>query len=327
MILSIDTNPLIRCYRIHAYVMNILMLADYNFEKYVLSNYLCLHNGKDGIRREYLDFHLDNNYRNISDVFRDNEWFDIVQIHDFDSENYRNKKEIKDSIIYFLNQGYYLLHNVNEYCLPHASAYGQYIDNNIAMTYGYDEKKDNFLLLDYNRNGHFGSSAVPSKDYFRAIFAVTVTNRLNFIKAKKNLSWKFDNKKALNLLSCHIKSENAYSDHDDFKNNIFGYEGVERTLKELQSSEMNMIRIRVIKEHKDVVLKYMQYIVENGFTDNAEYYEAYKVICSNMNKIFMRILKRIICNDGRDFTCEIDAIRKLNESESELLQKYLSYSI
>lgn len=101
MILSIDTNPLIRCYRIHAYVMNILMLADYNFEKYVLSNYLCLHNGKDGIRREYLDFHLDNNYRNISDVFRDNEWFDIVQIHDFDSENYRNKKEIKDSIIYF----------------------------------------------------------------------------------------------------------------------------------------------------------------------------------------------------------------------------------
>ena len=47
IILSVNRNPWIRCYRIHAYAMNIVGNIVPSFENYVLSNYLCLHNGKE----------------------------------------------------------------------------------------------------------------------------------------------------------------------------------------------------------------------------------------------------------------------------------------
>ena len=70
--LPINETPMIRCYRIHAYVMNILDVSHMsNWEKYVISHYLCLHNGAKKIARDYLDFHLENNYTNIVDGFRE----------------------------------------------------------------------------------------------------------------------------------------------------------------------------------------------------------------------------------------------------------------
>ncbi len=104
--LLINPKPLIQCYRIHAYVLNIIGQRYPKFYDYVISNYLCLHNGKENIRREYLDFHLDNNFIDIRSLFRDNSWFDVVQIYDFDSDHYVVKDEIKPLIISFLQKGY-----------------------------------------------------------------------------------------------------------------------------------------------------------------------------------------------------------------------------
>lgn len=78
----VNTNPYIRCYRVHAYMLNIVGLSNKSFNKYVFTNYLCLHNGKENVRREYLDFHLDNNFLNIKDLYRYNDWFDIFKFLD-----------------------------------------------------------------------------------------------------------------------------------------------------------------------------------------------------------------------------------------------------
>lgn len=319
-----DENPCVRCYRIHAYMLNIMGISYPKFYDYVISNYLCLHNGKDLIRKEYLDFHLDNNYLNIRDVFRNNDWFDIVQVHDFNVENYIGSYEIKNIIITFLHEGYYVLHNVNEAYLPHSSQYGESIEtaNNIALTYGYDREKDVFMMLDYDCNGRFGSSIVGTNDYLNSIANVTVTNRLNFIRAKKGLEFNFDISRALKLLGCHIYSKNAYPDHEDYKNNIFGYEGVERTLREISSNGLNIIRIRAIKEHKDIVLKHIKYVLDNHYIDRKEYYDDYKEIYNDMNIIFMRFIKKMI-SGRRNFNEEIDDIRRLNEKEANLIEKYL----
>ena len=295
-----------------------------DFEKYVLSNYLCLHNGREKIRREYLDFHLDNNYLNINDMFRNNEWFDIVQIRDFDCNNYMHKNEIKELILYFLNNGYYVLHNLNESYLPHSSMFGRFNANNISMVYGYNDTNDSFMLLDYDLNGRFGPSAVLSSDYLKALSAVTCTNRINFIKAKKGLCFEFDNNRALNLLTCHINSENAYTNHEDYINNIFGYKGIERAINEMYSNGLNMIRIRVIKEHKDVVQKYMKYVAENHLCDDRKYYNEYTTICNDMNCIFFKILKKMaVLKNEQDYGNELEEIKKINDKEAILLEKYL----
>ena len=247
---------MIRCYRIHGYLLNIMGTAYPDFEKYVISNYLCLHNGKENIRREYLDFHLDNNFLDIKQLFRYNDWFDVIQVHDLNNENYKNSIEIKNLIIEFLEKGHYVLHNVNESYLSHTARYGKPDSNNIVMIYGYDFEKDTFLMLDYNAMGIFGTSEVISGEYLNSLAKVTVTNRINFIKAKQGLTFEFDFERSLKLLDCYVQSKNAYPDHDDYMNNIFGYEGVERSLREMQYTGVNLIRMRAIIEHKDVILSY-----------------------------------------------------------------------
>ncbi len=320
--LPVNQKPWIQCYRIHAYMLNIIGLKYPTFYDYVISNYLCLHNGKDNIRREYLDFHLDNNFINIRDLFRDNSWFDVVQVYDFDSDHYVGKDEVKNLIISFLQKGYYVLHNVNEGFLRHSSMYGV-ISNNIALTYGYNSETDTFQILDYNSRGAFGASMVSCEDYLKALSGVTVTNRINFIKAKDNLEFHFEEKKALKLLRCHIKSESAYPDHKDYINNIVGYLGVERTLKESLTNGINLIRIRVLQEHKDMIARYFKYIYDNKYIDTDIYYTEYMPIARNMHAIFMKLIKKSLLND-QNCRQEIDAIRRLNENEAELLERYLN---
>ena len=286
--LPINKDPWIRCYRIHANMLNIIGIAYPNFEKYVLSNYLCLHNRKEGCAREYLDFHLENNYLNIKDVFRNNDWFDIIQLKNINDKYYMNSKHCQEIIISFLNEGYYVLHNINEAYLPHSPKYkhDKEKSNNIALTYGYNRSEDVLYILDYAHTGNFGSSSVQINDYLDSIANVTVANNLNFIRAKKELEFRFDIRKSLKLLRCHINSQNAYLDHKDYDINIFGYEGVERTLNTLSTHGINMIRLRTLKEHKNIILKYLKYVIDNHYIDEIKYYEEYQKIEKNMEIIF-----------------------------------------
>ena len=107
------------------------------------------------LRREYLDFHLDNNFINIRELWRNNNWFDTIQVHDFDDNNYLHAKEIKNLFMFFIHEGYYVLHAVNEAYLPHSSMYGCGIANNIELSHGYNDNMDVFYLLDYNKSRNF----------------------------------------------------------------------------------------------------------------------------------------------------------------------------
>lgn len=323
--LPINETPMIRCYRIHAYVMNILDVSHIsNWEKYVISHYLCLHNGAKKIARDYLDFHLENNYTNIVDGFRDNSWFDIIQVHDFNIEDHKNSQNIKNLIISYLEDRYYCLQNVNEACFPHTYYYGGSVFNNISMVYGYDATKDVFMMLDYDSQDRFGTSRVSFDDYFAAISSVTVRNRLNFIKANQNHCFKFDFNHSLKLLNCYLHSQNAYSDHNEYTNHIFGYESVERTLYETQNNRMNIINIRAILEHKDILLKYFRYVTNNSYIKNENFLKIYEEINEEMHIIFMKILKKMMfAGNNCNYLKESDLIRRLNEKEAELLRCYL----
>ena len=305
-------------------MLNIVGLSNKSFDKYVFTNYLCLHNGKENIRREYLDFHLDNNFLNIKDLYRYNDWFDIFQISRFGSFDNTSCSNLKEIIIDFLKKGYYILHNINEAYLPHSATYGGSDFNNIVLTHGYDKDNDTFMLLDYDNTGRFGSSIVKSQDYLNSISRVTVTNRLNFIKSKTDLDFSFDQNKALKLLKCHIESQNAYLDHEDLKNNIFGYEAIERTLNCALKNGISMIRMRVIKEHKEIILKYLMSVFDYNYIDNKNFIIEYKLIVNQMNNIFMRFIKNNILGINQNIEL-IDSIRSLNYKEADLLDRYLKY--
>lgn len=321
--LPIDINPIIRSYRIHAYLINIVgNIYKNEFEKYIISNYLCLHNGIPNILIDYLDFHINNNYLNNKDMFRDNSWFYITQLYEFDIANYIKNDHIKKLIIDFLSDGYYVIQNVNEACLFHTIKYGSDTVNNISLLYGYDALLDSFMMLDYNYHGDFCGSLVPAREYFMSISSTIGKNRLNFIKIKEGLQFDFDFEHSLNLLKCHVYSLNAYPDHDEYNNHLFGYESVKRSLDEIQNNGINMINIRVIMEHKNILLKYFRYITDYNYVNNQKYYEFYKKINVEMRIVFMKILKKSVLKSN-DYKPEINRICELNFEERKLLKNFL----
>lgn len=324
----ISVDPPIRCYRIHAYVINIIGNTYPDFYLYLISHYLSLHNGMERYRREYLDFHLENNYINVRELFRDNSWFDIIKFEDI-CHSALLITEIKNQILRYLKQGYYVLHRANEGAFPHSNIYRcEQADNNV-LTLGYCYENDSFAVLDYEMSGRFGLSWVSCYDYLRSLLTVKQDNRLklNFIKAKPGLVFSFDNQHAKKLLSCYVKCENAYPDNEKYKNNIFGYEGVERCIKTMESDKINFIRLRVINEHKKIVSKYMTWSVDHGYIDRSDFCDDYRKISNDMNLIFLKALKKQICYgiNKVSYQTEFDAIRYLNEQERKLLLNYLLY--
>lgn len=325
ILIPVNIDPPIRCYRIHAYLINIIGNAYPDFSLYIISNYLSLHNGDERWRREYLDFHLDNNFINVSDLFLDNSWFDVVQI-DFSASSKLLDSEVKEQIIFYLKKGYYVLHRVNECALPHANVYQQKDSENNAMTFGYVYDEDSFIVLDYDKDGRFGSSFVCCKDYMNSLYTVNSEYflKLNFIKAKPGLSFAFNEERARKLLSCYINCENAYPDNPYYVNNIFGYDGVERALKEMEKG-VNMIRLRVIKEHKEIILRYMEYVTTHHLIDSDYFLNEYREIKNKMNIVFMKILKKKFGfgQSETEYNLEYDEIRRINERESGLLYQFL----
>lgn len=78
----------------------------------------------------------------------------------------------------------------------------------------------------------------------------------------------------------------------------------------------------MIKEHKYIILRYLKYVLDNGYTDSNKYYMCYKRIFYDMDIIFMKIIKKRL-QKRKCFIDEIDQIRRLNEREAELLNNYL----
>lgn len=318
IILSVNTDPYIRCYRIHAYIINLIDQYYPDFILYVFSNYLNLHNRTFNHPRNHLDFNLDNNFLNIESLFRNNNFFDIVQLNIFERTMFKQcTMEIKDLIIGFLKRGYYILHVSNEAC------YLNYPDSqdNIVLTYGFD--KSYFLLLGYSSNGVFGSTVVSVEQYFKSLETVTHCNRLNFIKVKKDLSFSFDFKKSINLINCYINSLNAYPDHEDYTCNIFGYESVERTIRDMKKHCFNIINIRVILEHKKILERYIQYLIKNNYLKNYSICIRYENIRKKMEVIFMRIIKKSLLGSSMDLNENLDSILILNEEEKDVLASLL----
>ena len=318
--LPVEENPIIRCYRIHAYLLNIIGIPYKNeFDRYLISHYLALHNTYRG---DYLDFHLENNYLNIREMFRDNNWFRVIQMHHFDPEDDSELSNIRECIVEFIKKGYYIVQNVDESCLKHTSKFGGVPVNNISMITGYDDINDAFYMLDYDAYGLFCVSSVPSNEYFHSVSQVTVSNRLNFVKAKENIDFSFDFEHSLKLLRCYLCSQNAYPDHVDYKNHVFGYEGVDMAFRDIHC--LNMVDIRAILEHKNIMCKYFEYITNNGYLKKDTYVLMYKDIALQMKIIFLKIIKKILLyKNNRDYTTECDAIRRLNEKEAKLLEGYL----
>ena len=72
-----------------------------------------------------------------------------------------------------------------------------------------------------------------------------------------------------------------------------------------------MIRIRVIKEHKEIILKYLMSVLDYNYIDNKNFIIEYKLIVNQMNNIFMRFIKNNILGINQDIEL-IDSIRSLN---------------
>lgn len=319
-ILPTESNPMLKSYRIHAYMINI-MQEHSDFYYYLISNYLCLHNKRNG--KDYLDFHLTNYFCNMKSLFYNNDWFDICQ-KDISSFNCSEENNIKDIIIDYLRKGYYVIHGVNESCLPHTIYYRGDVVNNIGMTCGYSYKLDSFCVLDYDKYGHFGCSWIPYTNYIQSIISTTIQNKfLNFIKTKQEIAFTFDQPTAIKLLKCHLNSQSAYPDYAAFSNNLIGYEAINRSLENMKNAGVDFIRLRAIKEHKNMVLRYLQHVCSEGIDDYI-FYERYKIINRMMENIFMCILKDSFCDAPISQTINrIKLIQEINKQEFQLISDYL----
>ena len=82
--------------------------------------------------------------------------------------------------------------------------------------------------------------------------------------------------------------------------------------------------MRVIKEHKEIILKYLMSALDYSYIDNKNFIIEYKLIVDQMNNIFMRFIKNNILGVNQDLEL-IDSIRKWNYKEADLLGRYLKY--
>ena len=125
-------------------------------------------------------------------------------------------------------------------------------------------------------------------------------------------------------MRCHIDSITAYPKYKDFSNNLIGYRAINRSLENMKDEGYDFIRLRVIKEHKNIVLRYLEFTCVNGI-DNPYFLEQYKIIDKMMENIFMCAMRDAMNNASQQTIINrINSIIELNEKESQLISRYLT---
>lgn len=188
-----------------------------------------------------------------------------------------------------IDNGIYIYGRFNEKYIPTKHAYNRYDNIHEYFIFGYDEKENELISIGYNKNNRYEEYFISYNDYFKSIECTDVFD-IYLVQLNKEFDFSLDIKYIIQDLSEYLSSSNT---REDNKQKLYGLNCwrhfIENTKKDIQKvNRIDIRHTRLFMEHKNLMLKRIEYLKQVGFIKNNL---SYKDIQEEANKAYLLSLK------------------------------------
>ncbi len=275
------SEPLTSTWLYDAYPLSVLAANGDNYLEWFLSNFIQLNANKD-ITIE--DRH--NVFLKFDGAVTNNAAYLNKQLISWTTFMNLNI-DIHDYIKGHIDQGYYIQFQVDEYYIPTTWRYEKEHRVHDLFIYGYDDEKEQYNILGYNRQIIFEEGTCPYKNFeaaFKNNFLDKIDNfwadRIYFYQYNENDYYRFNTTLVKNSLIEYLCGINSYETFNRFYEQdlgvVYGINVFDKILEHIEivkakekleikrGEEILDLRIfRLLKEHKKIMMMRIKYIDEH----------------------------------------------------------------
>ena len=319
ILLPLEKNPWIQAYQIRNFELGILQEK----QPWVFCNYInCYYDKKAKDKFCYcapLGRYGEKENVSIVQKFRfDKSIFDLEAI-----EFLEWAKEL-------LSNNWYIMGLFDEYYIPAKASYMKYHFRHSLLIYGYDDDKDSFYAIGYNKNRKYEPHTLTYKEYLSAIsvdfdrekeaYYDFCIDKIEFDAFKLNpeFNFEFDWKELYTSLCDYINSTDSRNNKKDV---VFGVDcGVEfsKYISNLTPKSIDIRYSRFFMELKDIMVKRLEYLCSiECITENIV--ATYKEIAEMQQNIHMMFIKYSMTGNNKIIDQMTLKMNTIIEKEKEIL--------
>lgn len=287
------SEPLTSTWLYDAYPLSVLAANGDKYLGWFMSNFIQVNANKDitNVKRHNVFLKFDGAVTNNAAYLNKQliSWTTFMNLG-IDIHNYIKRH---------IDQGYYIQFQVDEYYTPNSWRYEDKHNIHDMFVYGYDDEKELYNVLCYNRQLIFEENTCPYKQ-FEAAFKNNYldkkenfwADRIYFYQYNENDHYSFNTKLVKNSLVEYLCSMNSFETLNRFYNQdlglVYGIDVFDKILehlsivKEIEATQtkrgepiLDPRIFRFLKEHKKIMMMRMEYINEH-ITDVKELIMEYK---------------------------------------------------
>ena len=281
----------------------------------------------------YFDFH----YRSIPTLY--------VQKVNKDMMNTSNKASLFSLLRDALNNKYYPYLMINKKYIP---AYKTNFDiAHDMLIYGYSEEEGLFYIADAFVNGKYSFSTCTYEELFKAVNNLSekdnnymgFKNSIEFLRLHEDETAKLNLTRITTSLKDYLECTPStywytqqFNFHNPMSNHLFGldtykliYKRLEMGLAEKEIRHESLLSLCVVREHKSIMKKRLEYLKEHKMIDNPdEFIEAYKNIEHKASVCLNLVLKYKISKCNRSIERAFEKYKELEEDEAKVIGKMIN---
>ncbi|WP_167957228.1 BtrH N-terminal domain-containing protein [Anaerosporobacter faecicola] len=290
-VLPLGESPIIT-FLYDANPLSILSAHGDTYFEWLISNYIQLNANKDIIKAKsvFLEFYGPQAwespflYKQI--ILRSTFVESGLKIHDF--------------IKFYIDQGYYIYCEADDYYIPDRLPYQNLHLVHDMFVYGYDDIERVYYILGYNNKFTYAQSTCSYTTFEKAFYSESMNDVVNTwadnirLLKYKPYQYKFNMKLVKHLLSEYLSGQNSYETYNRFDeprcDRVYGIEVYDKVLQHLTLVEENNKSdnkkkdiyldnhiFRLLMEHKKLMMMRMEFI-NNRFVDISNLINAYKQV-------------------------------------------------
>lgn len=328
-ILYVDTNPRVRTYQCNAFIESILSDRS-DYDAWISNNYiqLALYKKDD---EDTLDYFGGSIFGCIP----------LLEYKSYEDCSYlkNQENEVHEKFQEWIDSGNYIYTFLNEYYVPERFAYLKFSFNHDVLIYGYDAKKQVYLLIGYNDRGNYATSEISYKNLTNAF--LNEVDCLILVK-KKEMEYSFNYNKFKTMITEYrngVDSRNNLDVYLDMKSYnhpyydvklgnyvCFGltiYQGIEELLENAYNKSLDYRLFYLIYEHKVNMELRIKYLIKTGYIKDINFQSDYNTLSNKANQLFSMVLKYNINYDSFLLERLKKIIGELHKEEADILDKLL----